>query len=393
MPLEGPLRELGIHDVFQLLDLGRETGVLTVTSQVRQNTGTVFFERGAVIHAAIGANPHRFGALLLRAGRLGEADLERARRVQQRGDARKLGEILVDMGALDREEMEHFVRQQIVEVVFEIMSWREGHFHFADGPFDMAAVEAPVRLPAGSLLLEAARRIDEWERITTRIPHLGLIPVLTAPEPSSASPLELLPEEWEILAMVDGQRTLDAIGAEVGRSAFEVARTVLGLQSAGVLDLQDRRPSGALAQPAIGNDLEELVARADAAIEEGEAEELERVMGLLRTRFPDEPIVAILQGRMALGDGEVLAAEQAFRSALRVDPLLAPAHLLLGDALARQGRFGEATEWWGRWLTVAAHSDAAADDVARVREALQAAQALDSYLLKHRDDGRTDTTG
>ena len=31
MAIEGPLRELGIHDVFQLLDLNRKTGVLRVT--------------------------------------------------------------------------------------------------------------------------------------------------------------------------------------------------------------------------------------------------------------------------------------------------------------------------------------------------------------------------
>ena len=28
MAIEGPLRELGIHDVFQLLDLSRKTGTL-----------------------------------------------------------------------------------------------------------------------------------------------------------------------------------------------------------------------------------------------------------------------------------------------------------------------------------------------------------------------------
>ena len=32
MAIEGPLRELGIHDVFQLLDLSRKTGMLRVTS-------------------------------------------------------------------------------------------------------------------------------------------------------------------------------------------------------------------------------------------------------------------------------------------------------------------------------------------------------------------------
>jgi hypothetical protein len=32
MAIEGPLRELGLHDVFQLLDLSRKTGVLTAPS-------------------------------------------------------------------------------------------------------------------------------------------------------------------------------------------------------------------------------------------------------------------------------------------------------------------------------------------------------------------------
>ena len=68
MPIEGPLRELGIHDVFHLLDLGRETGRLTVTSRIRQNRGAIYFDGGAVVHAVIGSNPHPLGEVLLRAG-------------------------------------------------------------------------------------------------------------------------------------------------------------------------------------------------------------------------------------------------------------------------------------------------------------------------------------
>src|SRR2546426_7855454 len=79
MAIEGPLRELGIHDVFQLLDLSRKTGVLRVTSELRHNAGTILFEGGAIIFAEIRSNPHRLGALLLRTGKITEADLERAR--------------------------------------------------------------------------------------------------------------------------------------------------------------------------------------------------------------------------------------------------------------------------------------------------------------------------
>lgn len=70
MPIEGPLKELQIHDVFQLLDLGRKTGVLRVTSELRQNAGVVYFDGGGVIAAEIRSNPHQLGALLVRGGKV-----------------------------------------------------------------------------------------------------------------------------------------------------------------------------------------------------------------------------------------------------------------------------------------------------------------------------------
>jgi len=107
MAIEGPLRELGIHDVFQLLDLSRKTGLLRVTSELRHNAGTVYFEGGTIIFAEIRSNPHPLGALLLRTGKISEADLERGRDMQQRqGDTRRLGEILVALGAITPRELQ-----------------------------------------------------------------------------------------------------------------------------------------------------------------------------------------------------------------------------------------------------------------------------------------------
>src|SRR5947199_801355 len=129
MPIEGPLRELGIHDVFQLLDLSRKTGVLRVTSELRHNAGTITFEGGAIIFAEIRSNPHPIGALLLRTGKISEADLERARDMQQRqGDKRRLGQILVSLGAITPRELERQVRFQIREVVLELMGWQEWYY-------------------------------------------------------------------------------------------------------------------------------------------------------------------------------------------------------------------------------------------------------------------------
>src|SRR5213594_2589343 len=266
MPIEGPLRELGIHDVFQLLDLSRKTGVLRIASELRHNAGTIYFEAGAIIFAEIRSNPYPLGAALLRAGKIAEADLERARDMQERqGDKRRLGDILVSLGAITPRELERQLRFQVEEVIFEVMSWREGYFSFVEGPLLDVPPAATVRIPTEALLMEGARRIDEWSRIESRIPHLGVIPMLAPPQEGGEGELDLLPPEWEMLAMIDGARDVRAIAAELGRSEFDVAKTLFGLESAGIVVLVD--PGTAKRErTSLAADLAELVARAEEAL-------------------------------------------------------------------------------------------------------------------------------
>src|SRR2546422_2142356 len=240
MTIEGPLRELGIHDVFQLLDLSRKTGVLRVTSDLRNNAGTIFFEDGAIVYAEIRSNPHPLGSLLVRTGRVNDADLERARDMQVRGgDRRRIGEILVELGVVTPRELQRQVRFQIEEVVFEVMGWREGYFSFTEGPLSEVPAESAVRIPTEALLMEGARRIDEWARIEKRLPHLGVVPAFAAAQAGSEGDLDLLPPEWEVLALIDGQRDVRAVAAALGRSDFDVAKTLFGLESAGLVVITD----------------------------------------------------------------------------------------------------------------------------------------------------------
>jgi len=376
MAIEGPLRELGIHDVFQLLDLSRKTGVLRVTSDLRHNAGTIYFEDGTIIFAEIRSNPHPLGALLLRTGKITEADLERARDMQQRqGDSRRLGEILVSLGALTRRELQRQVRFQIEEVVFEVMSWREGYFSFTEGPLSDVATETAVRIPTEALLMEGARRIDEWSRIESRIPHLGVVPMLAPPQEGGDGELDLLPPEWEMLAMIDGARDVRAIAAELGRSEFEVAKTLFGLDSAGIVVLANpgtaKRERSSLAA-----DLAELVAQAEDALArrdfEGARASAEQAAG----GHPHDPAIHLLLGRVALAAGRGADAVEELRRALRLDPLLVGAHRVLGYALVATGRFAEAVEQWDQWERLAGRSEAELAQREAVQSARTAAQTL-----------------
>jgi hypothetical protein len=207
MAIEGPLRELGIHDVFQLLDLSRKTGVLRVSSQLRDDEGLVFFDGGRVVQASIRSKPPG-----------------------------------TDSGAFTPKELDRQVRLQIESVVFELMSWREGFFSFEERSRDEMPGNMRITVSTESLLMEGARRIDEWSRIAEIVPNLAVVPEL-APVQSDrdGAMLDLLPHEWQVLTMIDGGRDLRAIAAILARDEFEIAKIAYGLATTGIVVLQSPR--------------------------------------------------------------------------------------------------------------------------------------------------------
>src|SRR5881296_196913 len=356
MAIEGPLRELGIHDVFQLLDLSRKTGALRVTSELRHNEGTIYFDSGVIVSAEIRSNPHPLGSLLLRTGKITEADLERARDMQSRqGDKRRLGEILVSLGVITQREVERQVRFQIEEVVFEVMSWNEGYFSFAEQSETKVPTELTVRIPVEALLMEGARRIDEWSRIENRIPHVGVVPSLAPPPEGGGGELDLLPPEWEVLALIDGERSVRGLAQELGRSDFEVAKTLFGLESAGVVVLVD--PGTRRERVTTAAELAELAGRAEDALARRDLEQARATAEQAVALYPHDATVHLLLGRIHLAAMRPPEAVEELRRALRLDPLLAAAHRLLGHALAAAGRFGEAVDQWEQWERLASRSE------------------------------------
>jgi cytochrome c-type biogenesis protein CcmH/NrfG len=223
--------------------------------------------------------------------------------------------------------------------------------------------------------MEGARRIDEWSRIEKRVPHVGVVPHLTTAPDQGGGTLDFLPAEWEVLAMIDATRDVRAIARELGRSDFDIAKTLFGLESAGVVVLVDSGPAPRQ-RPPTAAELTELVARAEGSLarhdHEGARATAERAIAL----YPEEAGAHLLLGRIHLAATRPLDAVNALRQALRLDPLLVQAYRLLGHALVAGGRFGEAVEQWEHWERLAPHVDTEAARLEEVRRAKAAAQTL-----------------
>ena len=378
MAIEGPLRELGIHDVFQLLDLSRKTGALRVTSALRDNEGVVHFHNGRIVAAAIRSNPHPLGQFLVRAGRVTTAQLEEARVLQLLpGENRRIGEILVSLDALTARELERHVHRQIEAVVFELLSWQEGFFSFVESSVEDLPVDCARGVRTEALLMESARRIDEWARIADLVPELNLIPVYAAVDPERPSRLELLPNEWEVLVAVDGGSDVRTVAAILGCTDFDVAKVVYGLVSTGVLTLAPAGSQDAEAlTAAAASDPVMLLADARVALHEGRSGDALRLAECAADRAPQnvDALVDIARALIALDRSD--EAQATLGQALALDDAAVGALMLSAKMAFHRGDAEQATRLWCRVL----EADPAGADAERAREAIAHVSRLAALL-------------
>lgn len=366
MAIEGPLRELGVHDVFQLLDLTRKTGALRIRSSLRDNDGVVYFRDGRVVGASMRDDTHKIGRMLVKAGRVTEEELLGALAVQLReGESRRVGEILVAMGAISRRELERQVRRQIEAVVFELLSWSEGYFCFEEGTSGLDMPDESGGLTAEALLMEAARRIDEWARMADRIPHADVVPALCEANDDHAASLDLRPHEWQVLAAVDGQASLRAIAASTGLNEFEAARVVYGLLSTGVVTLVNA-PAMALEEDALVHLSDAREASRDGRLTEAIAASeraIEQAPGIAEAHA--------LAGLALFDLNRLDEADRCLRKAIELEPrtewLMVAARLAI-----RRGDLAGATRYWKSVVAAEPRSRIAA----QAREALEQAMRL-----------------
>ncbi|HLF85875.1 MAG TPA: DUF4388 domain-containing protein, partial [Nitrospiria bacterium] len=191
----GRLEDLGLPDIFQIIGLSKRSGALTIVRQ--EGTGRLVFCLGQVVYAS-SDNKSRLGYTLVKKGLISNKDLENSLRIQKlKGVKKPIGTILLDAGAIDRSTLEKEIRNHVVEVVRDLMTWENGSFHFELGDL----VEGDVALKSGInpefLLLEGARITDEEERekgkadalkAETRVIKEEEMSGITATEPLTVQP-------------------------------------------------------------------------------------------------------------------------------------------------------------------------------------------------------------
>ncbi|MCK4461889.1 MAG: DUF4388 domain-containing protein [candidate division Zixibacteria bacterium] len=228
MSLSGNLRTVSFPDILQLLATGKKTGVLEAKTATRQKE--VAFKNGNIIYASsINSTEDLLGNMLLRRGKISKADLERAITLHKQ-TGRQLGTTLIDMGLFDKHEIGECLKLQIEEIVYNLFSWREGDFTFHE---DAKPKNAPftVEMNTMNVVMEGTRRIDEWMEIQKVLPSDdALLDVVASPK-TNREEIRLSMDEFRILALIDGERTVPDLINLSPMGEFVTCRSIYGLMT------------------------------------------------------------------------------------------------------------------------------------------------------------------
>jgi len=234
MDLQGSVERFELSDIFQLLSASKKTGTLGI--QRGEDVVMVYFSRGDIVYAY---NPNRklkLGDLLIRKKKLTTSQLERAMRIQRELRTRKrLGELLVLESFITRKDLEDVVRQQVEDVIYDLLRWETGNFKFYENKFPTQE-DVIINISTENLILESVRRLDELEQIHKKLPPFDTILGLAVTENRRTRDVALEAEEWNVLTLVDGGRDIRKIIEESKLGKLETMKRLAGLLLAGLVE-------------------------------------------------------------------------------------------------------------------------------------------------------------
>ena len=229
MAIKGSLKEASLPDVLQLLSMGKKTGCLSVTH--RNSFGYIYFDKGRISYASVVNRRDRLGDMLVKSGAITRRVLEEAVAAQDRRRETRLGELLVETGAITLTQLHAAIDVQIREAVYFLFTWNQGTFNF-DADVLPDSSEHVVSINPESLLLEGARRVDEWSLIEKKIPTFDIVFEVDRTKAMSTD-VELTEEQTVVIDLIDGRRDVQGIVDASGLVEFEVGKALYGLMSAG----------------------------------------------------------------------------------------------------------------------------------------------------------------
>jgi hypothetical protein len=182
MPFDGDLKDFALPDILQMLQMGKRTGALSIRHG--EEIGTLYFRKGELVHATY---------------------------------ANLSGE----------------------DAAYALLKWKNGRFRFDTTIYP---TRRTIDLSATNLILEAARRSDELKDLQTELPPPDTVLIFAQVGSDESTDIHLSPQQWKILALIDGKRNIADVCAVCDLDEVTVLQTLEDMLRIGLLYPQGGEP-------------------------------------------------------------------------------------------------------------------------------------------------------
>lgn len=233
LDLQGKIERFTLPEVFQLIASSRKSGTLGI--QKDDSIVMVYFKDGNVVYGYGPRQTFHLGQLLKERGVISAQQLEEAIGVQAKTEnSKRLGEILISRRSIDRTDLERVVIKQIEELLYSLLGWQTGSFKFYENQFPTDE-EITINLSVENVILEGLRRIDEMNMVKETLPDLEAVYTISASQAGRERAVTLQAAEWNIMALVDGRRTVNEICKVSSVDPNEALKKLAQLKLSGII--------------------------------------------------------------------------------------------------------------------------------------------------------------
>lgn len=234
MALKGDLASVDLAQVFQMLALNQKVGLLSIVGP-RSWRALYFDLRGVTLYYNEHTLVDKVLAHMVRAGRLVDDNVREAQdHAAQSGQ--RVVETLLAGGYVTEAELEELMRTEMEEEIYDLFFWREAKFEFFEGATTFEGREGVIDerffFSTDSLIMEAARRIDEWSFIQERIP--GPLEVFRVVQ--GANVMDQDDAAVSLVQLADGKRNVARLIEVTGLSAFHVYKHLAVMLDQGLIE-------------------------------------------------------------------------------------------------------------------------------------------------------------
>jgi hypothetical protein len=221
--LSGSLAAFRLPDVLTFLSNSRKAGTLTVANGEKESY--LFFEDGMLVYAGSNQEHFRLGTILVRKKRITREQRDRIDALMTTGGG-QFGTLAVQESVISEAQLRDFLKVQVSEIVYDCFVWNGGVFSFKENA-QLPSHAVTISVDLSNLIMEGARRIEEWEQCVRLLPNSGAVfRVVVTPKDEK---ITLTADEWRILFLINGVRTLEELCHDAEDDPFHVYRVVYGL--------------------------------------------------------------------------------------------------------------------------------------------------------------------